>query len=401
MTDAIFKSLNEIYKTLESYRIEKNKTELYDANRFNPFQFIETDENGLSSIIAFFLNPLERHGQRDLFLITFLKNLKLYDFLAYDNIVITCEKATYANRRHDIFIEGWLNNQRKWIISIENKLKNAMDQDNQLSDYHKDLQSYRVPFYLIYLPPFKRFPPNESISKEEWQQLTDKHHAQVLDTKDIIRWLEQTPIIAPNIKLFCDNFIAFLKDEIMNEIENHDKFLEQLITNKAWLETAISLIESAENLYEKLDTLLIQQLQQKFEQEFPIMYSKGWYFNSDGYSSGFYLDKGDIDKQAWGIGLEFDSNNYKNAYYGIWARKEELSKEKYEQLETIFPYSGFKRTKYWIHWKWCDHNLKDWNSETWKNIANGELAEQIFELLRPLIYDTDKNILVLEGLSCK
>ncbi|OQS58601.1 hypothetical protein ASU4_08955, partial [Actinobacillus suis] len=68
MNEKHLKSLNEIYKLLESHRIESTKTELYDANRFNPFQFITTDENGLSRIMSFFLDPLETHGQQDLFL---------------------------------------------------------------------------------------------------------------------------------------------------------------------------------------------------------------------------------------------------------------------------------------------------------------------------------------------
>lgn len=401
MNEHIFKSLNEIHKVLESYSIERAKTELYDANRFNPFQFIETDENGLSRILAFFLDPIETHGQQDLFLNTFLKYLKLHQFLSYDHIVVTCEKLTKTKRRHDIFIEGWLNSERQWVVSIENKLKDAKDQGEQLSDYHKDLITYKVPFFLIYLPPFKRQPTKESISEDEWKKLNDEHKATVLGTKDIIKWLNQTPILAPNINNFCNDFKQFLKEKIMREVNNNDDFLDKIIQTPNWLSTAISLIENSENLYERLDVLLIQQLQKELEDKYPEIVSRGWKFNTSGHSTGFYLDKGDIEKQSWGIGIEFDSANCKDAYYGVWAHKFTLSKEKYDQLNSIFKYDGFKNTKSWLYWKWCDDNLKNWNAETWRKVTTGELANKIFELFHPFIIDIKNHLNELEQLPCK
>ena len=60
---------------IENFRLQREKNELYDSNRFNPFQFLQTDEMGLSKILAFLLDPMETHGQGDLFLNSF--------FLAY------------------------------------------------------------------------------------------------------------------------------------------------------------------------------------------------------------------------------------------------------------------------------------------------------------------------------
>ncbi|OQS58555.1 hypothetical protein ASU3_06110 [Actinobacillus suis] len=401
MNEKHLKSLNEIYKLLESHRIESTKTELYDANRFNPFQFITTDENGLSRIMSFFLDPLETHGQQDLFLNSFLKYLKLHKFLSYDKASIYCEKLTTNKRRHDIFLEGWMNNKLTWVISIENKLKDAKDQAEQLTDYYKDLKNFGVPFFLIYLPRFKRLPSKESIPEIDWEQLSNEHKAIVLEAKDIIKWLEQTPILAPKIKNFTQDFIRFLKEEIMHETHDSNKFLDQIIKNSNWIYTATSLIENSNNLYEKLDNLLIQQLQQKLENEFPIIVSFGWHFNTNGHSTGFYLDKGDVDIQPWGVGIEFESSNCKNAYYGIWAHKLDLSEEKYKQLDAIFTYSDFRNSKWWLNWKWCDKSLQNWDAETWKNVITGELSNQIFDLLKPFIIDINHHINELEKLSCK
>ena len=87
-----------------------------------------TNEIGLSKILAFLLDPTETHGQGDLFLNSFLKYIGKNNFLAYDSIQVSVEKKTNKNRRHDIFIEGFLNNKPRWIISIENKLRFASDQ---------------------------------------------------------------------------------------------------------------------------------------------------------------------------------------------------------------------------------------------------------------------------------
>ena len=152
----IVNSLLSINQVIENFRLQREKTELYDSNRFNPFRFMYTNEIGLSKILAFLLDPKETHGQGDLFLNSFLKYIGKNDFLAYDGIKVSVEKKTNENRRHDIFIEGFFNHGRRWIISIENKLRFATDQDNQLEGYRDYLERCReVEYCLIYLPVFK------------------------------------------------------------------------------------------------------------------------------------------------------------------------------------------------------------------------------------------------------
>ena len=90
----IVDSLISINQVIENFRLQREKTELYDSNRFNPFQFLRTDEMGLSKILAFLLDPKETHGQGDLFLNSFLKYIGKHNFLAYDKIQVCVEKAT-------------------------------------------------------------------------------------------------------------------------------------------------------------------------------------------------------------------------------------------------------------------------------------------------------------------
>ena len=91
----IVDSLISINQVIENFRLQREKTELYDSNRFNPFQFMRTDEMGLSKILAFLLDPREAHGQGDLFLNSFLKYIgKIKKRLIFFNIVVF---------RYDIF----------------------------------------------------------------------------------------------------------------------------------------------------------------------------------------------------------------------------------------------------------------------------------------------------------
>ncbi|MFZ7187748.1 PD-(D/E)XK nuclease family protein [Avibacterium avium] len=288
MTSKILKSLAEIHKALAFFQRENAKKELYDASSFSPFQFIRNDENGLSEIIAFLLDPSQNHGQQELFLNSLLKYLKLPEYLSYNNVSVTCEKATFNNRRHDIFIEGFLHNERQWIVSIENKLRYAADQNSQLEDYWKDINRYCPKFgCLVYLSPFKQQPSEKSINTNSWKELIQNNQAKVIGAEDLIKWLEQTPIVAQNIRAFCQSFIQFLKEDIMNETKENNQLLNELVKNPNWLETATTLLELSDNIYGKLESILIKQLQEKLEKGYNKIAYDNWRFNSTGVSTGF------------------------------------------------------------------------------------------------------------------
>ena len=101
----IVDSLISINQVIENFRVQREKNELYDSNRFNPFQFLQTDEMGLSKILAFLLDPTETHGQGDLFLNSFLKFINKHQFLAYQKVNIYLEiqnnqRLNKKKRRH-------------------------------------------------------------------------------------------------------------------------------------------------------------------------------------------------------------------------------------------------------------------------------------------------------------
>ncbi|STO54088.1 Uncharacterised protein [Canicola haemoglobinophilus] len=395
----IIANLKKLSKISEGYHLEREKNQLKEAGYFNSLRFLRTDENGLSSIIAFLLDPKEKHGQQDLFLNSFLKLINKPEYLAYDRAVIRTEMPTSKKRRHDIFIEGWIKNERKWIISIENKLRWASDQNQQLKDYKEDLKRYSpCPFTLIYLTVFGNTPSEISISEESWTNLGN--NAKLLSATNLIEWLDKTPIVAPRILQFSEDVKNFLREDIMGISKNSNELVNQIILDGDLLEASLNVINHKEVIFEQLVSNLVEQLNKKFESNFYNLNKKGWRIYSssnpcDKYFGIFYGKNS--EEENWGIGLEFDSKNNKNAYFGVWANKDNISDTNYKILSDVFQnMEDCKSTGYWLKWKYCDNNLRDWNTETWKGVLDGSLAEQIFQLLAPIAELANDNIEKLE-----
>ncbi|QIW16355.1 hypothetical protein A4G20_08405 [Pasteurellaceae bacterium RH1A] len=63
--------LQNLSQKNQLWQKEEELIEAYQANYFNIFHFIPTNEVGLSYILKFLLNPKESHGQKIYFLIAF------------------------------------------------------------------------------------------------------------------------------------------------------------------------------------------------------------------------------------------------------------------------------------------------------------------------------------------
>ena len=146
------------------------------ARKFDFFHFINLNENRMSDVFAYLLDPDETHGQGNLFLREFLSDVPLkwlpesgWFRVRIGREVITSRIENW-NRRIDIEIafqidDGWA------AIAVENKPW-AVDQDQQLSDYARHLESiYGERFKLIYLTPNEEEPSEDSIKRDKREKL--------------------------------------------------------------------------------------------------------------------------------------------------------------------------------------------------------------------------------------
>lgn len=401
-------SLISINQVIENFRLQREKTELYDSNRFNPFQFLRTDEMGLSKILAFLLDPTETHGQGDLFLNSFLKFINKHQFLAYQKVNIYLEKitkeendeitnettneTTNKNGRHDIFIEGILDNKTSWVISIENKLQGAIDQPKQMHTYDKDLKNYvSDSYFLIYLPIFSNNPPEKSISEDKWAKLMSDKKAMVLSASMLIKWLDNTLIIAPAVKQFCNDFKKFLSEDIMGNTQDSNELIECLINNDKALFSALTVLETRDTLYEKLMAMLVEQLKIRFNRYTKLINinfecGEDESFNKKGY--GLYIGNSDF-----GVCIYFNKKGLSDAYYGVYANNENLFnnmikifhdfiiEHNFDEPDGCYPLS-----------KWLEDEYEVWDATVLSKIPSGELANYIFELWKPLLDIISKNL---------
>ena len=144
----------------------------------------------MSDVFAYLLNPDETHGQGELFLREFLSDVPLkwlpesdWSRVSIGREVITSRIENW-NRRIDIEIAFQIDDS--WVaIAVENKPW-AGDQDQQLSDYARHLESmYEGRFKLIYLTPNGEDPSEASISPEERKKRKDENQ---LDCASIRNW---------------------------------------------------------------------------------------------------------------------------------------------------------------------------------------------------------------------
>ena len=211
-----FEGVRGRLEIMTHYRV---KVETHLAPRFSFFHFIDLDENRMSDVFAYLLDPNGTHGQGSLFLGEFLKDKKVHvkwlpeggwSRIRVGREVLTTRIEKF--RRIDIEIafridDGW------GAIAIENKPWKKHDDDDldrhrQLSDYAQHLKcKYKERFKLIYLTPYGRNPSEDSITCEERRELAEKFAKASLQ-KWADGWLKRAEdeVKAERVRWFVSDF---------------------------------------------------------------------------------------------------------------------------------------------------------------------------------------------------
>lgn len=110
--------------------------ELYGAPRLNAFTLFRPNENALSRVLSDLLSPRGAHGQGTLFLQSLVDELNLPGVGVHEVVTVRREVMTSARRRIDLVVDT-----PRLLLGIENKPW-ADQQDDQLVDYHNQLQAW-------------------------------------------------------------------------------------------------------------------------------------------------------------------------------------------------------------------------------------------------------------------
>ena len=186
------------------------------APKFSFFDFLRTDEMGLSRCIAALLNPRGAHGQGSAYLELFMDALGCdvhwCDELA--SAAVDTEMPANGGRRYDIEVR--LQGQR--AIVIENKPW-AADQALQLSDYARELNGTCCPagWKLVYLS--QGAPSEQSISKEDLARYQEDRSLEVMQFHQLAVWLglcaQRTKPMT--VRLFIEQLEQFIRKTLCGE----------------------------------------------------------------------------------------------------------------------------------------------------------------------------------------
>jgi hypothetical protein len=193
------------------------------ATDFNVFDFIEPDENKLSDILAWLLDPQKSHGQGDLFLRLLFKHLGLgADARLTTDAIVQREAPTFGiqkyRRRMDVLVEAGA-----WLV-IENKV-DSLEQPKQVKDYlehlHRCTRSRSIQSTLIYLTPDGRLPESLRPAVLKKCEASGRLHCWNYQV-ELRRWLEicRQDCEAHKIKIFLTDFIGYIESVLKRESEN-------------------------------------------------------------------------------------------------------------------------------------------------------------------------------------
>lgn len=404
-------SLVEQAEKQEKLFLEREKQE---STLFNPFQFMRTDEDGLSYIIAFLLNPKSSHGQQEIFLKQFLLELvntqKLDAGLLNfdkDSVNVIIHQPTYENRYHDIFIKT-----NNWVMSIESKLNKAKEQPNQIFHYISDLKKENQNnHFMIYLPVSNKEPSTGKYNNDDqWKKLEENNRATIITPDFLYRWLLscENHILSSKITDFISYFKSFLdggfnlgyqkksKDELvlfeLNDLEFRDIFdnfkdVNFLMRYRKEFNFLIKVIKNT-TYYSEITSYCLKQLEEQLNLKLKSTYYK--LENNIHSKNSIYPMYFNLKDKYSPFSICYENNG--RAYWAVKWQKYESSK--HQKLRELF--SSIKSERYaqsssnYPIWDYCAQDyLAFWNDESWVKILDGSLVQDLWKNIQGLIENKD------------
>jgi hypothetical protein len=218
--DAHFVGLSSGLKCLRGVRSVYDEQIAFD---FNPLQLFYINENIVSDMLAYFLNPKASHGQKHTFLRIFLQRLEAQKALELldqgVDINVTTQYYTQQRRPIDIVVIFGNNN---FILGIENKVFGAIDQPAQIQDYISDISATSGgAFLMLYLSPYGAGPTTKSITPKNLQDCGERFKVITFSQAN-----DNNPCaVIPMLKAFADaaradNVRSFIK-LVIKYLGNH------------------------------------------------------------------------------------------------------------------------------------------------------------------------------------
>ena len=374
--------LSAVNGSLKSY---ENVKKLYGARLapdFFLFDFIRTDELGLSKAIAWLLDPAGKHSQGGRFLSLFLKTIQLH----WPEAV--CLKTSIKLEEHsDLGRVDIILKSASYICIIENK-PFADDQALQLSRYFELLdQSGASDKSIAYLTSDGRYPSTKSLSANLLSDRVQKRQLHLISYRnDIINWLSECKAVceADRVRVFIDEFIRFIDRTFVGtkDMTVTDQMIDSILLSSDNVSAALEIIAARNLVRNRLFFMLEAQVREMSK-------SRNWETKSHGNpDSKFFSLVIEFSKDCpYRFALEFQNTNYAGPVFGL-QRRDEGSQEIADEGSDLRANLGHGTTNLW--WLWyrevsptdqflpLDRNW-DQTSAPWTAIFDKTMASCIFK----------------------
>ena len=329
---------------------------------FNPFALMSDiyyRENFHSDILKAILDPNGAHGEKVLFLRSFV-NL-LADFAVAQNKPAVAEKlrglrisdeivVSREDYRTDIAIYSA---RGHWSILIENKINNAVDQDHQLIRYLNNWAMDKrdvKPVIIVYLTPvYETVPDMRGWSNEEKNKVRSllvPLAGYIPGEKCFYNWLRQCELdsLVFNNKAVLSQYAALVKQQAgidMNE-KDFQSFLQQVEASQINIEDLIKTVNQLPQFY-------ASWLQRKLQAEMAEISfgDKAWIYSKDVAVLDFHVRKGG-KKIEFAFDIPCDCLTQNGITF--FSRDRILAKENSDWFKDVLEYLGYSFNKEWGRW---------------------------------------------------
>lgn len=387
MEQIIDRFLNEVTFKMGTLREARSRFSAQLAPEFRIFDYLRTDEMGVSWCIACLLDPNGTHGQGRVFLDTFLKGIgtsPAWASAAEDCRVLT-EKQANGQRRIDIYLDF----PKDGVIGIENKPW-AGDQNQQLTDYAAFLKKAagNRKWLLIYLS--NRDPSEESIKAVERKELEEVGQFVRLEYVYIIKWLNECACKSKSIvvRIFIEELEKFIQTEINGDLDMSD---EQEM--KSVILRSTDNLRSAFHVSKAIDSVkkeLLENFRKALEVNLTSHSMKlGWDLEGWQAYSGFIVQFSELP-QSLNLRFEFDQTNLSGFFWGIAKNNGAYKDDQVWKIVNDLMSANFHAAKSSNYWPWYSVipdnefsvSMKNWrvSEEPWMLIKDGGLAKKITDL---------------------
>lgn len=339
------------------------------ALNFNALDFLNWNENKVSELLAYFLNPKAGHEQGALYLKIFVEYLEInFPTQRVNKVSVKLEEATYENRRVDIVISC---DNYEHVIGIENKIYTwTSDQENQLKDYYLFLESITKSndFTLIYLSP-----KGKSIPKFDFYDSENISYENLIESRKLISITYEDQII-PVLELFIratDNvrvrsFLQDFKQKLVNNYLGKENLNSNMIKNYITessknIKTAFDVVGSLNQVKESLKEELSKQMHE-------LALDLGGVYNDEFRHFEFAILKNNYIKYNYEMGGVIYGIVKKVAFNNVNPNKID-----YKELKSYL--GGKFKTSHW----WPLYTLKydniDVKSDFWIDVVDGKFKD--------------------------